>query len=185
MNSVRRRRASKADWFEIALRVLGEEGVQAVRVERLARELGIARSGFYWHFKSRQDLRNQLLDYWAHEYTEILSDNPEVRALHPRARLTRIAEIVLEHDLSGYDRAFRTWANFDAEVARRFRRVIGTRLDYIRATFAELGFEGQELEMRARVFVAYEMVQPSLYGHMSKKKLRALIPHRIEMITRR
>jgi AcrR family transcriptional regulator len=59
---VRRKRASRADWFEVALRVLGEEGVQAVRVERLARELGIARSGFYWHFKDRQDLRNQLLD---------------------------------------------------------------------------------------------------------------------------
>lgn len=180
---MRRKRASRADWFEVALRVLGEEGVQAVRVERLARELGIARSGFYWHFKDRQDLRNQLLDYWAHEYTEILSDNPELRALDPRMRLTRVAELVLEHDLSGYDRSFRSWASTDAEVARRFRKIIAMRLDFIRAALAELGFEGQELEMRIRVFVAYEAAQPSLYGHESKRKLRELIPHRIAMIT--
>lgn len=185
MSPVKKKRASKADWFEVALRLLGEEGVDAVRVERLARELGIARSGFYWHFKDRQDLRNQLLDYWAHEYTEILSDNPELRALDPRTRLTRIAELVLEHDLSHYDRSFRSWASTDAEVARRFRKVIRIRLEYIRAALAELGFEGSELEMRTRVFVAYEAAQPSLYEHESKRTLRELIPQRIAMITKR
>jgi AcrR family transcriptional regulator len=185
MSPVKKKRASKADWFEVALRVLGEEGVQAVRVERLARELGIARSGFYWHFQDRQDLRNQLLDYWAHEYTEILSENRELRALDPRKRLTRIAELVLEHDLGRYDRSFRSWASTDAEVARRFRKVIRIRLEYIRAALAELGFEGLELEMRTRVFVAYEAAQPSLYGHESKRRLRELIPHRVAMITER
>lgn len=179
----RKKRASRADWFEVALRVLAGEGVQAVKVDRLARELGIARSGFYWHFRDRQDLRNQLLDYWAHEYTEILSENSELSALDPRARLTRIAELVLEHDLSGYDRSFRAWANVDAEVERRFQQVIALRLDYIGAALAELGFEGQELEMRTRVFVGYETAQPSLFGHISKKQLRALIPQRIAMIT--
>ena len=185
MSSAKKKRASKADWFEVALRVLGDEGVEAVRIERLAQELGIARSGFYWHFKNREDLRNQLLDYWAHEYTEILSDNPDLLELDPVSRLTHIAEIVLEHDLSGYDRSFRTWASFDPEVARRFRKVILMRLDYIRAAFTELGFEGEELEMRTRVFVGYEMAQPTLFGHTSKKKLQELIPTRIAMITRR
>jgi AcrR family transcriptional regulator len=160
----RKKRASRADWFEVALRVLAEDGVQAVKVERLARELGIARSGFYWHFKSREDLRNQLLDHWAHEYTEILSDNPELRTLDPRARLTRIAETVLEHGLSQYDLSYLAWASIDVGVARQVRKVIDTRLDYIQAALAELGFEGQELEMRTRTFVAYEMAQASLYA---------------------
>lgn len=122
---------------------------------------------------------------WAHEYTEILSANPELRAFDPRMRLTRVAELVLEHDLSGYDRAFRSWASTDTEVARRYRKVIRTRLEYIRAAFAELGFEGLELEMRTRVFVAYEAAQSSLYGHESKRKLRELIPQRIAMMTER
>jgi AcrR family transcriptional regulator len=181
----RKKRASRADWFEVALRVLAEQGIQAVKVDRLARELGIARSGFYWHFKDRQDLRNQLLDYWAHEYTEILSENQELRSLDPRARLTRVAELVLEHDLSGYDHSLRSWANIDAEVALRFQRVLAVRLEFIRAAFAELGFEGQELEMRTRVFVGYELAEPAFHGRMSKKKLRALIPHRIAMITKK
>ena len=100
-------------------------------------------------------------------------------------RLTRVAELVLEHDLGRYDRSFRSWASTDAEVARKFRKVIRIRLEYIRAALAELGYEGLELEMRTRVFVAYEAAQPSLYGHESKRKLRELIPQRIAMITER
>jgi hypothetical protein len=53
----------------------------------------------------------------------------------------------------------------------------------IRAAFAELGFEGLELEMRTWVFVGYESAQSSLYGHESKKTLREMIPQRIAMIT--
>ncbi|MBW2686907.1 MAG: TetR/AcrR family transcriptional regulator, partial [Deltaproteobacteria bacterium] len=40
--SPRKKRVSKAEWLDRALDVLELEGVQGVRVERLARDLGIA-----------------------------------------------------------------------------------------------------------------------------------------------
>ncbi|MHC4350247.1 MAG: TetR/AcrR family transcriptional regulator, partial [Planctomycetota bacterium] len=49
-------RKSKAHWFQAALAALAREGIQGVRVERLARDLGVAKSGFYWHFRDRDDL---------------------------------------------------------------------------------------------------------------------------------
>ena len=52
-----KKRVSKAQWLERALEVLETEGLQGVRVERLARDLGIAKAGFYWHFRDRSDLR--------------------------------------------------------------------------------------------------------------------------------
>ena len=72
MAARKRKRTTKADWFEAALRVLRTEGHSSVRVERLARDLDISKSGFYWHFRDRRDLELQLLDYWAHEYTCLL-----------------------------------------------------------------------------------------------------------------
>ena len=64
--SPRRKRVSKAEWLAQSLEVLAAEGVQGVRVERLARDLGIAKAGFYWHFRDRRDLMQSLLDYWTH-----------------------------------------------------------------------------------------------------------------------
>ncbi len=167
------------------MRVLGDEGVEAVRVERLARDLGIAKSGFYWHFEDRPDLLTQLLDYWAHEYTEVLSENAELRELDPESRLLRVAEMVLEHDLSRYDRSFQAWAAHDAVVARRVEKVFRKRLDYVGQAFAELGFEGDELEMRTRLFVCYQSGESDIYRRVSKKRLRELLHLRVALLTDR
>ncbi|MBC2710457.1 MAG: TetR/AcrR family transcriptional regulator [Desulfosarcina sp.] len=48
-------------------------------MERLAKQLGISRSGFYWHFKNRQDLLQHLLDYWAREYTGVITDHADMK----------------------------------------------------------------------------------------------------------
>ena len=63
------KRVSKNQWLAKALETLAASGVDAVKIERLAKALGISRSGFYWHFKNRQDLLEHLLAYWVNEYT--------------------------------------------------------------------------------------------------------------------
>ena len=185
MSADRKKRTSKAEWFQEALQVLGEEGVAGVRVERLARDLGISKSGFYWHSRDRKDLLMQLLDYWAHEYTQVVTENVELRLLDPRTRLFRIAELVMEHDLGGFDLSFWAWAADDAEVGRRVARVIRTRLDFVGEAFAELGFEGDELEMRTRLFVCYQPWERTTFPRVSKKRLRELLPLRLALLTER
>jgi AcrR family transcriptional regulator len=40
---------SKNQWLAKALEALESGGVDGVKIEKLARALGISRSGFYWH----------------------------------------------------------------------------------------------------------------------------------------
>jgi len=49
-------RVKKSDWLEKALEILERDGIDEVKIERLARELGVSRSGFYSHFENRQAL---------------------------------------------------------------------------------------------------------------------------------
>ena len=57
-------RRKKVDWLRAALAVFESEGIEGVRVERLARDLNVAKSGFYWHFKDRDQLYDELLGLW-------------------------------------------------------------------------------------------------------------------------
>ena len=41
-----------------------EQGIEAVRVELLARDLNVSKGSFYWHFRDRNDLLERLLDDW-------------------------------------------------------------------------------------------------------------------------
>jgi AcrR family transcriptional regulator len=44
--------------------VLAEQGVQGMRIEVLAKNFGVTKGSFYWHFKDRQDLFNAVLQTW-------------------------------------------------------------------------------------------------------------------------
>ena len=64
-----RRGVTKAEWLEAGLEFLARGSVTSITVEGLAKHLGIAKSGFYWHFKNRDELLQELLKYWLHEIT--------------------------------------------------------------------------------------------------------------------
>ncbi len=182
---MKQKRVSKAQWLEKGLELLEHEGIGAVRIGRIARDLGTSRSGFYWHFKDRPQLQREMLDYWAHEYTEVISENPEMAEGSAKDRLGRIMEMILAHGLNRYDLAIRAWADMDPLVAKRYRKVVQARFDFIGALFAELGFTGDELEMRTRLFVAYHSWESTMFPSASKKALHKLIPLRLELLTRK
>jgi len=181
----RKKRVSKAEWLAAALDELEGGGVDAVRIERLARKLGVAKSGFYWHFRDRRDLLRDLLHYWEHEYTGVIAENPEVSALEPKERLLRTAELVFDHALSRYDLAMLSWAAHDEAAADAVSGVHHKRLSFVRRAFRELGFRGVELEMRVRLFVAYASWEQTMFWWESRPSLRRGIKRRIELLTRR
>jgi len=180
-----RKRATKSDWLAQALQQLEEGGESSVRVEVLARQLGIAKSGFYWHFKDRADLLAQLLDYWRHEYTQVAVQNPDLLQGDPTLRLRKLVEMILEFDLTKYDLAMRAWASRDSNVAKRVGEVYGVRFEFVRGLFRELGFTGAELEMRTRLFVCYQSWERTMYWREPKQNLRRLIKKRVDLLTRK
>ena len=181
----RRRGVSKAEWLETGLQALSEGGVAALTVEGLARSLGIAKAGFYWHFKNRDDLLNHILDYWTHELTQVVTSNPELLALKPKDRLLTTAEMILDYDLTRYEIPIRQWALKDTAAARAVRKVNRLRLEFIRSTFSELGFKDDDLEMRSMLFVCYHSWESPMFQEMSQKSRREQISTRIDFLAKK
>ena len=184
MNLKKGKTVSKGEWLTHALEVFSEEGVQGIRIERLARDFKISRSGFYWHFRNRKDLLNQLLDYWAYEFTDVVIQYQELQKLAPETRLNQIASMIRKHNLAKYDLSMCAWAEHDEMAAEIVAQVYQNRLGYIRETFEELGFKGDELEMRSYLFVCYHSWEMSMYGGQSERKLARLQKLRIKLLTK-
>ena len=173
---------SKAQWLETGLQALSERGVAALTIEGLAKSLGIAKAGFYWHFKDRDDLLQQLLSYWTHEVTEVVTANPEILSLKPKSRLIQAAEMIIDFELTRHEIAIRQWALQDAAVAKAVRRANRLRLEFARNALSELGFKGDDLEMRAMLFVCYHSWESPMFREISRKRRRELINKRIELL---
>ena len=180
--SERKRRVSKQDWLNAALELLCTGGIEAVRVERLAELLRVAKSGFYYHFRDRKDLHRALLEHWLWLDGSPIPDNRAPAEVPPADRLAIVAEIVDRDNLSRYDFAIRQWARQDPKVRRIWRSEMNKRLDYIRGLFSSLGFEGDDLEMRVRVFVACQIGERDLFTELSAKERARLRKLRLEML---
>ena len=179
------RGASKADWLETALTVLSKEGIDGVKVDRLSKVLGIARSGFYWHFRDRADFHDQLLQYWAYEFSDVVVNNPDIRKGTPKQRLAKVARMVKDLNLNGLDAAVLTWADQDPRARHVFDKVYTRRCDYLRSIFAELGFRGDDLETRARMFVCYVSWEDRLYAKISRSKRKQWLDRQIAILTKK
>ena len=172
MNGSSGKRITRDQWLSKALELFAKTGEGGLRVEKLAQALGVSKSGFYFHFKDREDFLGQLLDYWAHEYTEVITKNPLLLMTPAKERLLMISTLVFEQNLTEFDAAMQVWANKDTDIARRVRKSIDMRLAFAGKAFAELGFTGDDLEMRTRLFLGHLISERQIYGGNKKTAQR-------------
>ena len=183
MNNGKLKRITLDQWLSKALELFARTGESGLRVEQLARSLGVSKSGFYFHFKDREGFLQQLLNYWAHEYTEVIIRNPLLLMTPPRERLLMISTLVFEQNLAEFDAAMQVWANKDPEIARQVRKVIGMRLGFAGKAMAELGFEGDDLAMRTRAFIGFLASERQIFG-ASKKNAKRYRQRQLDMLLR-
>ena len=174
------KRISKAQWLEQGLEILEKEGIAAVKIERLAKELKTSRSGFYWHFLDRNNLLQEILKYWQHEYSEVVITkyrlgSPELEDLSPKDRLLEIMMMISDHGLDRFEIHIRSWSDHDPMAADAVARVYQLRFEFIRSIFAEMGFEGIDLDMRTRLWLTYATHGKSMFGAASEKEMAELL----------
>lgn len=153
-----RTRTPRSAWIEAGLRALASGGPDAVRIEALARTLGVTKGGFYWHFDNRPALLDAILDTWERvsvdEVIERIESERGEGADDAKSKLERLGATAVSGgsglgiDLVEADLAIRDWARRDEKVARRLRRVDNRRLDYMRSLFSAFCADEAEIEDR-------------------------------------
>ncbi|MGV1046944.1 MAG: TetR/AcrR family transcriptional regulator [Solirubrobacterales bacterium] len=165
-------RTPRSAWVEAAMRALAAGGPDAVRVEALAKDLGVSKGGFYWHFEDRRALLEETLDAWEKSGTEDVIATVEGEPADPRAKLRRLFELApTAKGLFAVELALRDWSRRDRDVARRLRRVDNRRMAYLRRQFGR--FCADEDEAEARAMLAYSLFVGSYFfatGHGDRSR---------------
>jgi AcrR family transcriptional regulator len=148
-------RTPRSKWIEQGLRDLAAGGPDAVRIEPLARALGVTRGGFYWHFDDRRALLDEMLDTWERTTTEAVIERLESEGGDAMAKLRRLFALASRGVLMT-DLAVRDWSRHDQTVAERLRRVDNRRMEYLRSLFGELCSDADDVE--ARCLLAFSLL---------------------------
>lgn len=140
-------RTPRAGWIDAGLRALAAGGPEAVRVEPLARELGVTKGGFYGYFENRDALLDEMLDAWERTLVDDVIERVEAQEGDPRTKLLHLAALASDKAVQT-DLAVRDWARRDRKVARRLRRVDNRRMAYMRSLFGAFCVDADDVEAR-------------------------------------
>ncbi|WP_225308496.1 TetR/AcrR family transcriptional regulator [Hypericibacter terrae] len=146
-------KASREDWIQAALRSLIADGVEQVRILPLAKKLSVSRSSFYWYFKRREDLLNELLRHWQEKNTRSIIERTHRPSQSIDQGVLNIFECWANDKLFDprLDSAIRDWARRSKPVRKVVQKADEKRVEAVTGLFLRHGYEGSEAFIRARV----------------------------------
>lgn len=153
MNSKLKREA----WVHEALSALAEGGVASVKVEVLAKRLKVTKGSFYWHFKNRSELLEQVLLFWREGriqtiQRQVASERPAQEVLGDLLRL------YLDRSNprgNAIELAVRDWAHTDPQAAEVVSQVDEQRLVSVASLYRQLTPSDDAAHARAYLFYSY------------------------------
>jgi len=150
-----RSRLSAADWEQSALDVIAEQGVVAVSVEALARQLGVTKGSFYWHFPTREALLKAALERW--ETQDVDNVFAQVEPISdPRERLCELFRRTGREAKSHVIYSALLRALDHALVKPVMERVSRRRMEFLTVAYRQVGMPRAQAVHRARLaYAAY------------------------------
>ncbi|BCK57002.1 TetR/AcrR family transcriptional regulator [Nocardia wallacei] len=142
-------RTPREKWVEEGLRALAEGGVDAVRVDALAKRLGVTRGGFYGYFADRDALLAEMLDTWENQSVDREIDRVEKEGAARDMGWLVGRFLQSADDVRAVDLALRDWARRDRAIAERLRRVDNKRMRLAREMIGAYCSDPDEIEVRA------------------------------------
>jgi AcrR family transcriptional regulator len=152
-------RLTRNDWVLAALRALVAGGIQAVRVEALARDLGTTKGSFYWHFKDLPDLHHVMLELWEAVATTSITATVKASGRDGPGQLALLLDLVsvLPGAAVGgveVEPALRDWGRTDPKARKVLERVDRQRLADLQGFLAAAGMAETDLNAAAQIIYA-------------------------------
>ena len=161
---VKKNRLSQEAWLSLTLETLAKEGKALIEIDYLAGKLGVTKGSFYAHFKDKKHFIHEVAKFWADTSTLPAIESLAESQNTGEEKLLFLMQFIRENELEKYDIVMRAWAMDEPLVAKEVERVDLMRYDFVRSIFSEMGFNGDELEMRTMLFQTFHSFNIGLEG---------------------
>lgn len=168
---------ARTRWLDAGLKILANGGLDALRIELIAREIGLTKGSFYHHFASREAYVEALLEHWEAQSTrriiELAEAAPSLGAKFDR--VNALADAV-DHRL---EVALRGLVQRDARIRATVKRVDQGRIAYLHALSRGAGADAEQARFLAELgyfaFVGAQQLDRLPHSAAWHARLRALI----------
>ena len=172
-------------WIEAGFRELARSGVEGVRVEVLAKNLGVTKGGFYRRFRDRAALLDGMLQGWSTGRIAAIEKQTSLDGANARQRLKALIALYSERmntEGMGIELAMRQWARSDELAATAVAGVDAARLKNVGQLYRATGLPGEEADAQAFLFYCFIFGQSLLFPDCGPRKRAQLIARSAEKL---
>lgn len=173
--------ATKHQWIKLGYELFSNSGIRGINVDTMSKALKCNRSSFYWHFQSKEDFLNELIEHWKKTETELIISTVE-KSQSPKEKLEAFFKIAFKDDpYLEFIFFLKRYAKRKKDIQVVIDEIDDRRLEYSTKLFHDIGYTKKEAAIKASIFYKYlighhEMIrnkkQPKNYLIKVKKELQ-------------
>ncbi|GCA50409.1 MULTISPECIES: TetR/AcrR family transcriptional regulator [Sinorhizobium] len=178
-------RGSPDVWLGAAYESLLDAGIDAVKIQPLAKKLNLSRTSFYWFFKDREELLDRLVSRWREKNTGNLVRQSEAYAETIAEAMLNVFDCWLDGGLfdSQFEFAVRSWALQSPEILAEVQSADQQRLDALTRMFLRFGHGEARADVRARTIYLVQIGYISMQTKEDVSVRMKRIPEYVEIFT--
>jgi AcrR family transcriptional regulator len=172
-------------WIEAGLAEMARHGIDGVRVEVLAKNLGVTKGGFYRRFKDRAALLDGILQSWSAGRIAAIEAQTGLDGATARDRLRALIRLYSERmntEGMAVELAIRQWARSDAAAAAAVAGVDAARLKNVAHLYRAAGLPAEQADAQAFLFYCFIFGQSLLFLERGPRKRTLLIAKSAEKL---
>ena len=172
-------------WIEAGFKELARSGVEGVRVEVLAKNLGVTKGGFYRRFRDRAALLEGMLQSWSAGRIAAIEQQTSLDGASARDRLRALIRLYSERmntQAMAVELAIRQWARSDAAAAHAVASVDAARLNNVGQLYRATGLSPEAADAQAFLFYCFIFGQSLLFLERGPRKRAQLIAKSAEKL---
>ncbi|HVI65849.1 MAG TPA: TetR/AcrR family transcriptional regulator [Bradyrhizobium sp.] len=172
-------------WIKAGFAELARSGVEGVRVEVLAKNLGVTKGGFYRRFKDRAALLDAMLQDWNTGRIAAIEQQASLEGETARERLEALIRLYSERmntEGMAIELAIRQWARSDAMAADAVAGVDAARLRNVAQLYRATGLANDEADAKAFLFYCFIFGQSLLFLDRGQRKRAQLVAKSAERL---
>jgi AcrR family transcriptional regulator len=162
---------------------IARSGVEGVRVEVLAKNLGVTKGGFYRRFRDRAALLEAMLQSWREGRIAAIEKQTSLDGASARERLKALIALYSERMNTegkntaglGIELAIRQWARSDEPAAAAVAGVDAARLKNVGQLYRATGLPAEEADAQAFLFYCFIFGQSLLFLERGPRKRAQLV----------
>ena len=172
-------------WIEAGFKEIARSGVEGVRIEVLAKNLGVTKGGFYRRFRDRAALLGGMLQNWSGGRIAAIEKQTSLDGATARERLRALIALYSERmntEGMAVELAIRQWARSDEAAAAAVASVDAARLKNVAHLYRATGLPAEEADAQAFLFYCFIFGQSLLFLERGPRKRAQLIAQSAEKL---